>query len=154
MAGLPAVYIHSLLGSRNDAEGVRQTGRARTINRERLSYQDVKDALCNPVTRRARIFDGYSRLILARRGERAFHPNAGQQVMDLPSSIFGVRRQSQDGSQTIMALHNVTSKEHSIRISSLSSNRKFFDCLQREMIDSVDTVVLSPFTSMWLREED
>ncbi len=37
LPGVPAVYIHSLLGSRNWTAGVEETGQARTINREKLS---------------------------------------------------------------------------------------------------------------------
>src|SRR5690606_36235726 len=33
LAGVPGIYIHSLLGSRNDIEGMHATGRARSINR-------------------------------------------------------------------------------------------------------------------------
>lgn len=32
LAGLPGIYVHSLVGSSNDQEGVAQTGRARSIN--------------------------------------------------------------------------------------------------------------------------
>ena len=34
--GMPGIYIHSLLGSRNWNDGVRQTGHLRSINREKL----------------------------------------------------------------------------------------------------------------------
>lgn len=36
MIGVPGIYIHSLLGSQNDHEGVKETGRYRSINREKL----------------------------------------------------------------------------------------------------------------------
>ncbi len=41
LPGVPATYIHSLLGSRNWVEGVKQTGRARTINREKLQVEKL-----------------------------------------------------------------------------------------------------------------
>jgi glycosidase len=45
LPGVPAVYIHSILGSRNWQEGVALTGRARSINRERLDAGEIADAL-------------------------------------------------------------------------------------------------------------
>ena len=36
LMGIPGIYIHSLLGSRNDYDGVEASGRARSINREQL----------------------------------------------------------------------------------------------------------------------
>ena len=41
LPGVPATYIHSLLGSRNWVQGAQQTGRARTINRGKLQLNDV-----------------------------------------------------------------------------------------------------------------
>ena len=38
LPGVPATYIHSLLGSRNWYAGLEQTGRARTINREKTEH--------------------------------------------------------------------------------------------------------------------
>jgi sucrose phosphorylase len=35
MVGVPGIYLHSLFGSRNYAAGVAETGRNRTINREK-----------------------------------------------------------------------------------------------------------------------
>src|SRR5690606_38772488 len=41
LAGMPAVYIHSLLGSRNDQAGVARTGHNRSINRARLDADSI-----------------------------------------------------------------------------------------------------------------
>jgi len=42
LRGMPAVYIHSLLGSRNWNEGVRRTGQPRSINRETLNLHSLE----------------------------------------------------------------------------------------------------------------
>ncbi|MBW2252298.1 MAG: sugar phosphorylase, partial [Deltaproteobacteria bacterium] len=57
--GVPATYIHSLLGSRNWEDGVRQTNMARTINREKLRTDDVISQLEDFETFRSRIFHPY-----------------------------------------------------------------------------------------------
>ena len=41
--GVPAIYIHTILGSLNDYEGLAQTGRNRSINREKLDYDVVRE---------------------------------------------------------------------------------------------------------------
>ena len=46
--GVPGIYIHSLLGSRNYLEGVRASGMSRMINREKLSEEDILRDLSNP----------------------------------------------------------------------------------------------------------
>ena len=42
LAGVPGIYFHSLFGSRNYIEGVRETGRFRSINREKLQLKNDK----------------------------------------------------------------------------------------------------------------
>ena len=41
LAGVPGIYVHSLIGSRSWRQGVEQTGRTRTINREKLDLMQV-----------------------------------------------------------------------------------------------------------------
>ncbi|GIQ61615.1 sucrose phosphorylase [Paenibacillus cisolokensis] len=42
LAGVPGIYVHSLLGSRSDLKGVEATGRYRSINRENCSGKPSK----------------------------------------------------------------------------------------------------------------
>ena len=43
--GVPGIYIHDLLGSRNDVKAVEATGINRMINRERLSVEELSGTL-------------------------------------------------------------------------------------------------------------
>jgi sucrose phosphorylase len=63
LPGVPATYIHSLLGSRNWVEGVKQTGRARTVNREKLKIENLISELNDPESFRSRVFFPYLNLI-------------------------------------------------------------------------------------------
>ena len=48
--GVPGIYIHSLIGSRNWKEGVSSPSENRKINREKLNYDKlVKELLQKPV---------------------------------------------------------------------------------------------------------
>ena len=103
-AGVPAVYIHSILGSQNWTEGVRLTGRARTINRARLSVDAVHAELADPKSVRASIFYPYLEMIGIRTGQPAFHPAAAMQVLLLDDRVFVVKRVCPQ--QTLFAVTN------------------------------------------------
>ena len=45
LQGIPGIYIHSLLGSRNDYYGKSISGIARRINREKLDYGYIAEQL-------------------------------------------------------------------------------------------------------------
>ncbi len=108
LPGVPATYIHSILGSRNWREGVRQTQRARTINREKLQVDNILSQLEDPETFRSRIFYPYIELIKIRRKQPAFHPNASFEVLEIDPKVFGIARYCKE--QTIYALTNISSQ--------------------------------------------
>ena len=54
--GVPGIYIHSLLGSRNDHEGVNETGRYRSINREKLNRYELEKEILEEGSLRNLIF--------------------------------------------------------------------------------------------------
>ena len=114
LPGVPAVYIHSLLGSRNWAAGVDATGQARTINREKLSADTIALELANPQTIRARVFQGYRKMIRIRVRQPAFHPGAGMQVHHLDDRVLAIQRLCQD--QTLYALTNLSSERLTIAL--------------------------------------
>jgi len=104
--GVPAIYIHSLLGSRNDAAGLAETGRNRSINREKLELTAVERALAEPTNLRARVLAGHRRLLAARRVRPAFHPNAAQRVVRLDDRVFSLVRE--DGDDRVWVAVNVS----------------------------------------------
>jgi sucrose phosphorylase len=108
LPGVPATYLHSLLGSRNWTEGVDQTGRARAINREKLSLAEVAAALADDRSFRSRVFYPYLRLMRVRSNQPAFHPNAAFRIFDLGPALFAIRRSC--GRQTIFAVTNISSQ--------------------------------------------
>jgi sucrose phosphorylase len=79
--GIPAVYIHSLLGSRNWYEGVDITGMPRSINRQKLDYDKLSAQAPNADNIRHRVLSEYSKMIKVRKSIPAFHPNADQEVL-------------------------------------------------------------------------
>jgi sucrose phosphorylase len=106
--GVPGIYFHSLVGSRNWSEGVEVTGRARTINREKLQRRQLERELSDPNSLRYRVFKGYLRLLKFRVSNSAFHPSGGQEVVGSNSRVFSLLRSSVDGQNNVLCLHNVS----------------------------------------------
>lgn len=107
LAGVPGIYFSSLFGGRNWSAGVEETGRYRTINRQKLQENQLSDDL-NSDSLRADVFKQYMNLLEKRASTPAFHPLASQKILDLGTGVFAVLRQSQDQKHSVLALHNVT----------------------------------------------
>lgn len=110
LMGVPAFYLPSLLGSRNDDELVRQTRRARSINRPSLDLERLAAELSDAGGLRAQVLSRLKRLLLLRSSLPAFHPDAAQEVVDAGSSLFVVKRENASAGQVLLACHNVTAQ--------------------------------------------
>ncbi len=160
LRGMPAIYIHSLLGSRGWPAGVRQTGHARTINREKLQLAEVESQIQDKTSLRSQVFTRYCHLIHLRRNQKAFHPNATQQILNLGDSFFAVLRTSTDGQQTILTLHNVTDQTQIVRIDgsipvgwALPTKTTWRDLITEESYSLADNELalhLKPYQFIWL----
>jgi glucosylglycerate phosphorylase len=107
LAGVPGIYIHSLFGSRNWQDGVKQTSRARTINRRKFQRATLETELTDLHSVTHRVFHAYRDLLRARCSHPAFHPQATQQLLSLADGVFGLVR-SPPGGETLVVLINVT----------------------------------------------
>lgn len=115
LQGMPGIYFHSLVGSRNWQEGVQQTGHNRTINRQKLALAGLEGALAHPGSLRARVFDGFRRLLAQRAASPAFHPHGGQEILNMGRGVFAVLRTSPGGEERVLCLQNITAQEQSAR---------------------------------------
>jgi glucosylglycerate phosphorylase len=89
--GVPAIYLHSLVGSAPDHEGMMASQINRRINREVLDADRLDVELAEDPRRRA-VFDGMRHLLEVRREEEAFSPFGAQHVEHLDDRVFAVRR--------------------------------------------------------------
>ncbi len=108
--GVPGIYFHSLFGSRSWHDGVKQTGRNRTINRKKLGFAELQSQLADENSLRCKVFARYSQLLKTRSGTPAFHPHGTQVIHDLHPAVFAVERISADGLSRMLCLHNVSQK--------------------------------------------
>jgi sucrose phosphorylase len=153
LEGIPGFYVHSLLATSNDMEGVKLAGHNRAINRHRWHYPDLVDQLADPASRHARVFRDLQRIIRIRAGQSAFHPNATQFTLQLGDGIFGFWRQSMDRSQSIFALHNVTDEPISVPAMSLNliGGEEWADLLSGEPIVAFDGCIeFAPYQCRWI----
>lgn len=72
--GIPGIYIHSLLGSRNNLESVKKTGVKRDINREYLHYNELNNQLWNKNSIRHKVLTSYLHFLDARKRITALDP--------------------------------------------------------------------------------
>jgi glycosidase len=130
LAGVPGIYVHSLFGSRSYNAGVEQTGRYRSINREKFRREELERALADPSSLRHRVFHPYLHLIRTRTAHRAFHPNGPQQILTVHPALFTLLRTAPDGSESLLCIHNVSNGELplAINLSSLSLPRSAQVC--------------------------
>jgi sucrose phosphorylase len=147
LPGIPAVYIHSLLGSGNWAAGVALTGRARTINREKLSAEKVAAELADPRSIRARVFQPYLNMIRVRIGQPAFHPGSGTQVHHLDDRVLTIQRTCPN--QNLFALTNLSADRLTIRLPDTKTDATLTDLLSGRRF-CAGSVSLSPYDVLWV----
>ena len=151
LPGVPASYIHSVLGSRNWKMGLRQTQRARTINREKLQVDEVLSQLKDPETFRSRIFNDYIKMIKTRKRQSAFHPNADFEILEIDPKAFVIARYAKD--QIIYAVTNISSKEIVVSLSGARASLWMNDLITGVNFRT-DALKLNPYQFLWLSTMD
>jgi sucrose phosphorylase len=154
LEGIPALYIHSFLGTQNDVERVENTGHNRAINRHQWDKDELTQRLIDPESHHALCLSGLKALIQIRQRQPAFHPNATQYTLNCGQSIFGFWRQSHDRVQSIFCLYNVTGEATSISLASLNlvGNDSWEDLISGLALESaVDgEIAIMPYQAIWL----
>jgi len=148
-AGIPAIYIHSLLGTPGDLDAVKETGIKRNINRSRLNSEEVIEELESPDSYRAAMFKKLCEMIKIRRSHDSFDPKAEQDVFSINDKICVIKRSTNE--QTIFAIHNVSDSNEEFKLDDLSLNEteEWKDLLGNGFVKA-GPVELKPFEIMWL----
>lgn len=148
MRGIPALYIHSLLATPNDLEGVARTGRARSINRHKWKVQDLEDLLNDQNSINYKVLNHLKYLLDIRQKQAAFHPDAAQEILDCGRSFFALRRETP--LQILYAVCNLSAESKQLSADALGLD----DSAQlKNLIDgnvSRSVLRLSPYECKWL----
>ncbi|EAF0862508.1 alpha-amylase [Listeria monocytogenes] len=119
LQGVPAIYYHSLLGSKNDLVGYEESGINRRINREKLEKNQLVHELKTDTYRKT-IFTSLKKLVQIRRNHTAFSPFATQEILDLGPDVFAIKRESEG--ECIYGIINVTSHDISKKVAFSGTN--------------------------------
>ena len=93
MEGIPAIYIQNYLGSKNDNAKVKKTNSFRSINRRNWNFDSLVKIFKNKSNINSKILHSLNRLMVLRKKQIAFHPNATQFTLQLGDIflVFGDR---------------------------------------------------------------
>lgn len=154
LQGIPAVYFHSLVGSRNDRSGVEASGQNRRINRRKFQWEQLQRQLDQSDQLPAMIHRGYRRLLAVRRRVAAFHPDASQQAVACGDSrLIAFARQSLDGDQRILTLANTSGEPATVELGAMHADDLTCDLISENTCAEGGVVVLQPGQAVWLAAE-
>ena len=150
MPGVPGIYFHSLVGSRNYFEGVKLTGVNRSINREKFNYKFLSEKLTNDGNFEKTIFASYKRLISIRTNEKAFNPFGKFEFLDLDESLFSIMQYSIDTKESILALNNFSNVTISLNLPD-TINYPIVDLLSDRVIEKQTKIDIEPYQVLWFK---
>lgn len=154
--GVPGVYIHSLFGSKNDAEAVLVEKHPRSINRKVVKEDFLKKALNDYNSTTYKVSKELSELLNKRRTKKVFHPNAEQKVLDLSEAVFSVVRISVDKKEALLAVINIKNDTVDLQIPYQKIGfkaSKWEDILSGKKIEGDKEFIqltLEPYDIFWL----
>lgn len=151
LQGIPAFYIHSLLATANDYEGVKLTGRARSINRRQLSMDELGKRL-SVDTMHSRLFNELVRLIGIRRQCSAFHPACSQEILKFGDKLFVFVRCNQTTGEKIYCISNVTDQPVEMELV-IPNKKKGYDLISGDQFTPADPILLNACQTRWLVEQ-
>ena len=149
MPGVPGIYFHSLVGSRNYHEAVRKTRINRSINRDKLNYDNLKELLEEEGSLQKILFKRYKQLLSIRITEDAFNPFGKYEFFDLGSKVFAIKRYASDDNESILALFNFTGESVEIVLPDEYTGH-LVDIITHTKIH-VQDLALEPYQIVWLK---
>jgi len=138
--GVAGIYLPSLFGAGNWQEGFQQTGRARTLNRQKFQADELSAQLHMPGTRAQQVFSRYSLLLRQQARIRQFQGDEAQRILRLHPSVFALMR------GPFLALHNLSAQD---LVLDLPVGQVCYDVLSDLVCQ--DIVRLRPYQTAWFK---
>ncbi len=157
LIGVPGVYLHGLLGSKNDIDTVKNGEEKRSINRVILSKKRLIEQFQDPTTSASVISSRISFMISKRAEEKAFHPRSSQKVLFLSHKVFSLIRKSSDGKERVLTLTNISDNNQEIQVPLElleGETGKFRDIFTGKTFTGKNgrlTIILEPYRVYWLK---
>jgi sucrose phosphorylase len=133
-----------------------ETGRARSINREKFGLEKLKRELSDPSNLKSKVLTGYRHLLEVRKQQPTFQPSAKQLVLGLGTGVFATLRMTESGDRMI-CVTNVTPNQLKTEIKlseyDLTENTEWIDLLTGETFSarSLLRLELAPYQCCWLK---
>jgi sucrose phosphorylase len=153
LEGIPAIYIHSLLATKNDNDKFNKTNENRAINRHQWDYKLLKSVLADIDSHHQVVYKALMSLIDIRRNQAAFHPNATQFTLHMGEQLFGFWRQSVDRKQSIFCVYNISHQTQTLLLSDLNLivTDEWRDLMTDRALDETnESVVIEPYGFLWI----
>ena len=147
--GVPAVYFNSIFGTSNDEAKFVITGNNRDVNRYKWNLKNISNKLNNKDSKEYYFYKKISNLLSIKKKQKAFHPNASRENINLGPKIFCFKRESINKKQTIICITNLSSKIQYLKLS--KKFLKYKDLLGSKIFFTIDKrIKLDPCQTMWL----
>ncbi|WP_261642626.1 alpha-amylase family glycosyl hydrolase [Erwinia mallotivora] len=143
--GVPAVYVQSILGSRNDLAGVKEAGHHRAINRQKYPLSEIEAELNDVTSLRHNIFQQLSQLIQLRRQQAAFHPDNPMVVLESDNALLVIQRRSER--QQLLCIFNLS---NNVVTYTLPDAVGWHSVIDGRRIAGNQSLTLTPLGWMWL----
>lgn len=148
LKGIPGIYIHSLLGSRNWKEGVERLGYNRAINREKLEADVVILELEKADSRRHQIFYSLKKMLEFRATKRALSLKAAQEVIFNDERIFILKRTYEE--EAVFLIVNFSDKKQMINLHEFFETGDYQDMMREKTVHN--RLMLEPYAFFWLKQ--
>ncbi|PHS52224.1 MAG: sugar phosphorylase [Lutibacter sp.] len=145
MPGVPGIYFHSLVGSRNYNKGVEESGIKRRVNREKLNFDSLEKELNTQGSLRNKVFTTYKQLLSIRTKETAFNPYGEATYKNINNNVFIIKRQHNQ--ETIFTIYNFSNLP--VKIDALAVN--VFDLLNKKVVDE-SVWEIAPYQFNWYKK--
>ena len=153
LEGIPGIYIHSLVGTRNDYQRAENSGHNRAINRHQWDYKALQSELNDETSTHHQVYHRLKSLFNIRSNQSAFHPNATQFTLHLGSQLFGFWRQSMDREQSIFCVSNISNQMQTLEMSDLNliDTEDWFDLISGDTFGEKHQIIeLAPYQTVWI----
>ncbi|QBF81886.1 alpha-amylase [Shewanella maritima] len=153
LEGIPGIYIHSLLATRNDYQKVAATGQNRAINRHRWDINELIELLEDKHSQHHQVLSSLNHLIKLRKQQAAFHPNATQFTLHLGLQLFGIWRQSQDRQQSIFCISNVSDQDVTLPLTEINLivSESWYELITSTKLEAdMTSMTLAPYQTVWI----
>lgn len=153
LEGIPGIYIHSLVGTKNDYQRAENSGHNRAINRHQWDYKTLQSELNDETSTHHQVYNRLKSLFNIRSNQSAFHPNATQFTLHLGSQLFGFWRQSMDREQSIFCVSNISNQMQTLEMSDLNliDTENWFDLISGDTFNEKHQIIeLAPYQTVWI----